>query len=105
MTHRTFLDATGTEWEAWEVYPKLAERRTPRERRQDRRDVPARRTHDEIRVALASGLCHGWLAFRSREERRRCAPIPAGWEVLSDEGLRQALGAAQQSTAPRRLIE
>ena len=37
----------------------------------------------------------GWLCFESNGDRRRFAPIPYGWEFLSDELLRFLLGVAE----------
>jgi hypothetical protein len=35
--------------------------------------------HEELR--------DGWLCFESEVERRRFAPVPAGWDALHDEEL------------------
>ena len=98
---RVFTDDSGMEWTAWEVRPGQivigrAERRTGR----DRRVAPApdpvieRRRHPERRVhvrPLVSGvgteLAGGWVIFQSGAVRRRLAPVPDGWDLLSDAEL------------------
>lgn len=41
--------------------------------------VPSPPVHEELR--------DGWLCFESEVERRRFAPVPAGWDALHDEEL------------------
>jgi hypothetical protein len=96
MAYRTFRDASGVEWQVWEVHPTLAERRVLRERRAAARGVPERRIRNEPRTAVRNDLRYGWLAFRSRVERRRRAPIPPGWEAFSDEELSEVLERAER---------
>ena len=55
----------GRRWEVWEVHPR-----------------------DEGRPVMPE-LAEGWLAFESSWEKRRLAPIPAGWTELPEETLRQ----------------
>ena len=65
MPHRTFTDLLGRDWQVWETRPG------PRSRVSDtRRD--------------------GWITFEALgtpAEKRRMAPIPAGWDEMDDEGL------------------
>jgi hypothetical protein len=98
MAVRAVLDATGVEWQVWEVRPSWAGRRTPTE------GMP---TVDATRPSLAPQLEGGWLAFQSPHgERRRLVPIPEGWETLDQSGLLRLLTSAQlQPIGKRRLIE
>ena len=98
------------------MQPTFAERREGADRRRnpptvpspvpDRRSGVDRRGLQQAKVRLGDGLGRGWLAFQSDDERRRLAPIPAGWESLSESELR-ALWAAAQVVPKRhgRLIE
>jgi hypothetical protein len=98
MGVRSVLDASGVEWQVWEVRPSWAGRRTPAE------GMPQ---VDAPRPSLAPQLEAGWLAFQSPQgERRRIVRIPTGWEGLDEPGLLRLLTSAQvQPTSKRRLIE
>lgn len=74
MTLRTFRDAQGTAWEAWEVIPKN------------------RLTQHG---AVTAELSLGWLSLRSGGERRRVVPTPEGWQRMSEEELRVMLATAE----------
>ena len=87
MSHRTFTDERGQNWEVWEVHPEVVERRLNDERRSAPRPTPDRRQHIDIRFRMSPELRAGWLAFQSGHERRRLAPIPTGWERSTDEEL------------------
>lgn len=94
MGHRTFVDQKGTSWQVWEVRPSSVERRMHdrRVRQRPREDAERRRGRDrrqrpEQRIYLGTDLAQGWLAFDSGREKRRYAPIPAGWERLSSAKL------------------
>jgi len=53
---------------------------------------PERRTgldRRRIHRTVSPGLENGWLTFESAAEKRRLAPIPAGWEDLGDAGLEE----------------
>jgi len=95
MTMRTFLDAGGNEWEAFDVVPRAEERRG-----YDRRSSSsaAKTTDEERREAdrrltvggsstLSSNLQQGWLCFERGSDRRRLAPIPENWQRMRDEEL------------------
>jgi hypothetical protein len=106
---RTFLDEFSRLWNAWDVIPLWGERRNAERRRQsgaasaalvDRRTSERRRTPG-IRIALPARLARGWVAFECDDERRRVAPIPAGWDTLPDEGLRELWRGAER-LPPRR---
>lgn len=106
MGHRFFRDARGTEWQAWDVIPHLAERRTG-----DRRHVASasrlaagvieRRRRTERRVAngrrsvLTAGLDDGWLCFEASAEKRRLTPIPQDWLRCDEACLERYLGDAR----------
>ena len=70
MTMRNLVDATGTAWEVFEVFPGSAGRTISR--------VP-----EDFRS--------GWLCFQSSTERRRLAPIPEDWETWDIVQLSSAL--------------
>jgi len=55
---RAFTDSNGVTWRVWSTIP-----------------VHTGSTAESYRS--------GWLTFESREQRRRLAPIPAGWEDAS----------------------
>ena len=105
MAHREVVDAGGMRWEVWEVHPTLAERRMEKDRRSEVRSTPDRRTQSQKRTALAVELRRGWLAFRSKSERRRCKPIPGSWAWMNDTELLELLSRAERAKPPRRLIE
>ncbi|MDB4878617.1 MAG: hypothetical protein JWL60_63 [Gemmatimonadetes bacterium] len=109
MGYRIFTDSLGTEWQAWDIVPRLAERRA-RERRNARLAVDReRRLADERRLVagersvLSRGLHQGWLCFETAMEKRRLAPIPSDWLRCTvarlEEYLRSAVPAARASAA------
>ena len=112
--HRTFLDELARLWNAWEVIPAWGERRSA-DRRQHAEAAGARvvdrraadRRHGKgVRIALPPRLAHGWVAFECGDERRRVAPIPAGWCELPEPGLRELWRDAEQLPPRRkRLVE
>ena len=87
MAHREFIDTNGVYWQAWEVIPSMAERRSTGERRFGVRDRHDRRVQSQVRVTMQDGLSVGWLVFESVTEKRRLHPIPPGWSNLSDAEL------------------
>ena len=95
--HRQFTDAEGRSWDVWEVIPQMAERR------EGHTDVPVeRRADSKPRASLPVEMRAGWLAFESRHERRRLAPAPQGWELLSDGELVELLERATLVSKVRR---
>jgi len=98
MSSREFTDRGGMRWRVREIVPQFAERRQADRRaadgaaqsvplhRVERRGTERRRT-TAIRAAVTSGYERGWLSFQSSEEKRRLAPVPAGWESCSTERL------------------
>lgn len=120
MGHRSFTDAVGIQWNVWDVIPQWTERRSGEEQRRSEEDPtvdppvlerrgrqPDRRggTGDGSRIRIAEGLSRGWLAFESNLDKRRLAPIPAGWEELTDLDLEALCARASQAPPKRRLIE
>lgn len=122
MTFRTFTDANGVTWNAWDVRPQGADRRQGQQRRSRSIDDPGvdppvidertgaerRRRGDEDvpRVRSTETLSRGWLAFESTSERRRLSPIPPGWEHSSESELaRLCERALSGPIPPRRLVE
>jgi hypothetical protein len=102
MDTRTFVDVMGTEWQVWEVYPRLIERRLLRERRAARRGSEERRQVPVGRPTLPRQILGGWLAFQCKHERRRLLPVPDEWETLSDRDLQALLVHSKLSSRPRR---
>jgi hypothetical protein len=87
MGYRIFRDSAGTEWQTWDVVPRLAERRSGERRvavsaapRIERRRLSERRVRVGRRPMLSSGLDSGWLCFEAPVEKRRLTPIPTDWE-------------------------
>jgi hypothetical protein len=88
MWYRIFRDSAGTEWQTWDVVPRLAERRSGERRvavsatppRVERRRLSERRVRVGRRPMLSSGLDSGWLCFEAPVEKRRLTPIPTDWE-------------------------
>lgn len=104
MGYRVFTDSEGTEWQAWDIIPRLAERRA-NDRRIARMAVAQERRADERRriqsdrSVLGEGLRAGWLCFETTREKRRLAPIPSDWLRCAvarlEEYLRRAVPAAR----------
>ena len=106
MPHRQFTDSKRTTWEVWDVEPSHAERRLSGDRRKGKRTSGERRqVEDRARVRMKSDLSHGWLAFESKHDRRRLAPIPSGWEAFDASTLEQLCERAKSIGRPRRLLE
>ena len=104
MAHREFTDTLGRNWNVWSVVPERAERRRHDEMEHviERR----RRSNKEFRVPLGEQWIDGWLAFETKGEKRRLAPIPDDWERATDEQLFRMLERAEHiRRPPRRLAE
>ena len=101
MTERSFTDVMGAEWNVWEVYPSLVERRLLHERRIARRASLERRHEPAGRATLPLQIRGGWLAFQSKYERRRLMPVPMDWEDCDDTTLRQLLAQSKLASRPR----
>lgn len=102
MALREFRDQLGREWRVWEVIPQLAERRrhsvSPPDG-EERRVIPGARS------PVNTGFERGWLAFETKGERRRLAPVPPRWEEFGELMLRALLDSAERAGRPRRLVE
>lgn len=105
MAIREFSDREGTLWRVWRVLPAFAERR--RKEAFPKPEVAReRRKRNEARADLPAEFACGWLTFESALEKRRVAPIPKGWDTLSDSALEKLLQGAESAGPPsRRLIE
>lgn len=118
MPCREFVDAYGEHWTAWSVTPLRVERRAVAERRDMHRPAGRallgrgreRRTASSpadskrpLRLAVLPAFLSGWLCFESDVEKRRLAPIPSGWQLMSDRGLAElcARGTVVARTARR----
>lgn len=64
-----------------------------------------RRKASQPRSSLPVDMREGWLTFETKGERRRLAPTPLGWELLSDRQLLELLQRASPVGRVRRLIE
>ena len=101
MPHRRFQDENGRWWDVWDSRPTIIDRRGGRERRERGRTANDRRQRSEARVAVDPEFRKGWLAFQSGTEWCRLAPIPEGWEALSERDLVTLLARAVASEARR----
>ena len=103
MSHRSFIDSSGRSWDVWSVQPDNIERR---EDAQPAAKPPVeRRSRREYRVPLGRKWANGWLAFETKGERRRLAPIPTNWLELEGEGLDELCRAATPIAHARRLLK
>lgn len=75
MALREFIDSKGVRWRVWSTLPTTA-------------------------VTLTSGFERGWLTFECEECLRRLAPIPEGWDGLTNDRLELLCTLA--SDVPRR---
>lgn len=94
MAYRMFRDSRGTEWQTWDVIPRLEERRVSSRRSavaplagSDRRARTDRRLVHSQRSVLIPGLIGGWLCFEAELEKRRLSPIPSDWQHCKTERL------------------
>jgi hypothetical protein len=85
MPQRQFTDPHARHWTVWDVRPSRVERELARQRPPD---LVERRAHDRVVHADVAAAADGWLCFEGPGCKRRLAPIPAGWERLSDDDLR-----------------
>jgi len=108
----------------WQVHPSAAERRFVQRRVKDddRGDNVERRSGNERRLgerlrpraSIAEEFTYGWLCFECKDEKRRLAPVPEGWDRADDEMIeqwccvakpvtRRKTDPAQRSTGPTNL--
>lgn len=106
MTNRTFVDPRGVLWSVTVIVPQLTERRLTDRRsatnaivdfRAERRKQPDRRHVREVRAPVREGFERGWLVFDNGDEKRRLAPVPEGWELMSPQELESLCGRAKPS--------
>ena len=111
MPYRTFVDSIGTEWQVWDIVPRLSERRSDAatDRRTEGVQIPfanrredGRRLTQARRAVLRGTYAHGWLCFDSDKEKRRLSPIPSDWTSCSDELLEVYARHAQPVAGPSR---
>jgi hypothetical protein len=48
-----------------------------------------------VAPVLSPGLEGGWLTFECAAEKRRCAPVPDGWDEADDQTLETLCRGAQ----------
>ena len=99
MGLREFRDEHGVEWRVWDVRPQSVEKRvspTPAEGVPVMPPQERRTRHDsnEVRLRMRPGWEGGWLSFESVAEKRRLVPLPANWEEVPEDQLREWLKAA-----------
>jgi len=107
MGYRVFKDSRGTEWQTWDVVPRLEDRRVSERRKvvappphTDRRTNSDRRILMGPRSVLTAGLDSGWLCFEAPSEKRRLTPIPSDWLSCGVDCLEKYCAAAK----PARLV-
>jgi hypothetical protein len=107
MGYRIFRDSTGTEWQTWDVVPRLSERRTRERRmrtlpppREERRRAVDRRVASGRRPLLSAGLDCGWLCFEAEVEKRRLSPIPTDWMNCATARLEEYCRSAKLARRP-----
>jgi hypothetical protein len=112
MGYRSFTDDSGVEWQAWDIIPRLAERRAADRRSAaalsvsaERRGTSERRQRTGGRLALSNGLHAGWLCFETQAEKRRLSPIPADWLRCALATLREYLASAVPAARMSAAIE
>jgi hypothetical protein len=71
MAHRK-VQLENSEWDVWDVRPQARA------------------------GSVGNGMENGWLCFQSGSRRRRLAPIPDGWNDLSDAGIAELFRQARE---------
>lgn len=77
---RRFTDERGTEWRVFEMHSTSLS--------------------ESSRHSLPAHWREGWLVFENGEERRRLAPIPAQWEELPEDRMRELCDSGVRATTP-----
>ena len=111
MPYRLFEDSAGSEWQVWDVVPRLTERRRyPPDRRVDITPIAfadrrreERRISNDHRTVLRGTYAHGWLCFDNGQAKKRLTPIPDDWTTCDEHTLEAYLRAAE-SVKPTRII-
>jgi hypothetical protein len=78
LGYREFIDDRGALWRVWDTHPVAA---------------------STLRT-VSPNYAGGWLTFESETDRRRLAPIPAGWEVATRELMMHWCARAFQARPP-----
>lgn len=113
MSYRLFEDSKGTEWQVWDIVPRLEERRSAAstDRRVEIQVIPfadrrmsSRRIANTRRALLRGSFASGWLCFESRNEKRRLSPIPGDWTTCNDETLEAYMLEGKRVESPGRLV-
>ncbi len=114
MPYRTFVDSIGTEWQVWDIVPRLNERRSGavEDRRvevvpiafADRRRE-SRRITQSRRAVLRGSYAYGWLCFDSYKEKRRLTPIPDDWTTCSEQLMEVYMRHADPVAGPHRSFD
>ena len=93
MAMREFEDSTGRSWRAWDTYPSAG----PGNDDTALVRFMKRQPGDEgvQPLGVRSHLAAGWLTFGSGDERKRIAPVPAGWQTCDLPKLLQLLARAE----------
>lgn len=102
MPYRTFEDSTGTEWQVWDVVPRLNERRlVETDRRVDITPIAfadrrreERRLSKDSRAVLRGSYARGWLCFDNGQDKKRLSPIPTDWTTCDEHTMEAYLRAA-----------
>ena len=68
---RGFTDSMGIQWRVWEVLPATWGETASQS--------------FTVSSLKETAFANGWLCFESMQEKRRLAPIPAGWELRESE--------------------
>ena len=80
VAYREYVDDMGALWRVWDTHPVAA---------------------NTLRT-VSPNYAGGWLTFESETDRRRLAPIPAGWEVATRELMMHWCARAFQARPPER---
>lgn len=80
MAIREFVDSNGVTWRVWRTMPRS-------------------------RSVYSEQLREGWLTFESVQQRRRLAPVPAGWADATTERLDLMCRAAEPVRRRSRPVE
>lgn len=97
MPQRQFIDSEGHAWTVWDVVPsRVAQEldaawlaRHEPERAEGSRTVRSR-------ASLPDRFAGGWLCFERVGEKRRLAPVPAGWHRFTSLELQALRDRAPQ---------
>lgn len=96
MPLREFTDSAGKAWRAWDTYPVNAGETHGKPSALER-FMANQPVHEGMQPAgVRPRFQSGWLTFACGDERRRLAPVPAGWEGADEETLKRYLLTSEQ---------